>query len=124
MKRVLVVDDGGTIRMYHRAVLTEAGFDVEEAVNGMEGLEKALQGGFDLLLVDVNMPKMDGFRMISQLRRDPNVQHVPAIMITTESREVDREQAMAAGANLFLTKPVKPDELRAAAFLMTGWEGP
>lgn len=122
MKRVLVVDDGGTIRLYHRTVLSEAGFEVEEAVNGMEGLEKVLQSPFDLLLVDVNMPKMNGFRMLEQLRRDPAVGHIPAIMITTESHEVDQEQSLAAGANLFLLKPVRPDELRAAAFLMTGVE--
>ncbi|MBF0285176.1 MAG: response regulator [Magnetococcales bacterium] len=123
MKRVLVVDDGGTIRLYHRTVLTEAGFTVEEAVNGMEGLEKAMQGEFDLLLVDVNMPKMDGFRMIAQLRREPAAWRVPVIMITTEHRDVDREQALIAGANLFLVKPVRPEELRAAACLMTGMEG-
>ncbi|MBF0097866.1 MAG: response regulator [Magnetococcales bacterium] len=120
MKRILVVDDGGTVRMYHRTVLEEAGFVVEEAGNGLEGIEKALDGAYDLLLVDINMPKMDGLRMVHELRAEAAVREVPAIMITTESQAKDKEQAYLAGANYFMIKPVRPDELRAVALLMTG----
>jgi two-component system chemotaxis response regulator CheY len=120
MKKILIVDDGNTVRMYHRTVLLEAGFQVEEAINGLEGLEKALGGTFDLLLVDINMPKMDGFRMLRTLRREKNTQALPAIMISTESQLHDKEQAFRAGANFFMIKPVRPDELKWAALLMTG----
>ena len=64
MKRVLVVDDSLTTRAYYRFVLEGAGFGVDEAVNGLEGLERAMGGAFDLAIVDVNMPKMDGYTMI------------------------------------------------------------
>ncbi|MGN7610965.1 response regulator [Magnetococcales bacterium HHB-1] len=120
MKKILAVDDGGTVRMYHRTVLQEAGFEVEEAVNGMEGMEKALSTPFDLYLVDINMPKMDGLRMLRKLRQDKATQSTPAIMITTESQIKDKEQAYLAGANYFMIKPVRPDELTMAVRLMTG----
>ena len=70
-KRILVVDDALTVRMYCRDVLERAGFDVEEAGNGIEGLERALGGGFDLLFVDINMPRMDGYEMVRHLRERP-----------------------------------------------------
>jgi len=61
--RILVVEDGITMRMFYRQVLEDAGFEVEEAVNGLEGVERAMAESFDLLVVDVNMPKMDGYTL-------------------------------------------------------------
>lgn len=120
MARILVVDDATTVRMYYRDVLEEAGFTVEEAVNGFEGLEKAVAESFDLILVDVNMPKMDGYTFLRQGRTMPELQAVPAVMISTESAAQDRERAYAAGANLYLVKPVRPDVLTAVATVMAG----
>lgn len=120
MARILVVDDATTVRMYYRDVLEEAGFTVEEAVNGFEGLEKAVAESFDLILVDVNMPKMDGFTFLRQGRTMPELQAVPAVMISTESAAQDRERAYAAGANLYLVKPVRPDVLTEVAIVMAG----
>jgi two-component system chemotaxis response regulator CheY len=106
-KRALVVDDATTVRMYHRGILEGAGFEVAEAMNGMEGLERALSAEVppDLLLVDVNMPRMDG---------------IPAIMISTEREVSDADTAFSAGANLFLVKPVLPDVLARCARALAG----
>ncbi|MCJ2089997.1 response regulator [Methylobacterium sp. E-005] len=120
MARILVVDDATTVRMYYRDVLEEAGFAVEEAVNGFEGLEKAVAESFDLILVDVNMPKMDGYAFLRQGRTMSELQVVPAVMISTESAAQDRERAYAAGANLYLVKPVRPEVLTEVATVMAG----
>ncbi|MGV7030689.1 response regulator [Methylobacterium symbioticum] len=120
MARVLVVDDATTVRMYYRDVLESAGFTVEEAVNGFEGLEKAIAQSFDLLVVDVNMPKMDGYAFLRQGRALPELRAVPALMISTESAPQDRVRAYAAGANLYLVKPVQPQTLAEAARVMAG----
>ncbi|MEH3159754.1 MAG: response regulator [Sphingomonas taxi] len=121
-KRVLVVDDGMTTRLYYREVLEGAGFAVEEAVNGVEGLERALMGAFDLLIVDVNMPKMDGYEMIAQVRADPALHAIPIITISTEAHEQDADRAYVAGANLYLVKPADPAQLTETACLLTGVE--
>ncbi|NYZ16832.1 response regulator [Azospirillum sp. RWY-5-1] len=118
--RVLVVDDAATVRAYTRSVLTADGFAVEEAVNGMEGLERALAQPPDLLIVDINMQKMDGYAMLRRLRREPSLAAVPAVMISTEEKPADRERALEAGANWYFVKPVRPDDLVAAARLLTG----
>ncbi|GAB6042833.1 response regulator [Endothiovibrio diazotrophicus] len=120
MKKVLVIDDAATVRLYYRQVLSEERFEVAEAINGLEGLEKALAGGFDLFVVDVNMPKMDGYAFIQHVRREPALQGTPAIMISTEAQERDATLAYAAGANCYLVKPVRPETLTLYARLMTG----
>jgi two-component system chemotaxis response regulator CheY len=116
MKRILIVDDAATVRMYHRGILESAGYAVEEAVNGLEALEKALLTPFDLYLVDVNMPKLDGYGFLSQLRSQP-LDQVPVIMVSTEATEQDRLRAFAAGANFYLIKPTRPDQLLAPIHL-------
>lgn len=119
-RRVLVVDDAATVRAYTRQVLEADGFAVEEAVNGIEGLERALGNPPDLLIVDVNMPKMDGYSMLHAVRRDAALRDIPALMVSTEAKESDRARALAAGANWYLVKPVRPDALALAARLLTG----
>lgn len=118
--KVLVVDDATTVRMFYRQALEAIGYAVEEAVNGYEGLEKALCQEFDLLLVDINMPKMDGYQMLRAIRHDAALQQVPAIMISTEAQEADALRAYQAGANLYMTKPVRPNELTQIVRLMVG----
>lgn len=122
--RILVVDDGITMRMFFRDVLEGAGFEVEEAANGVEGIERALVGGFDLLLVDVNMPKMDGYEMVRQLRDDPALRAIPVVTISTEDKDSDVVRAYQAGANLYLVKPVKPADLAGTVRLLTGGAAP
>jgi two-component system chemotaxis response regulator CheY len=117
---ILIIDDSSTSRMYYRELLEEDGFRVEEAINGLEGLEKVMSQNFGLILVDLNMPKMDGYTFLDQLRRDPELRAVAAIMISTEGRDSDRTKAYAAGANAYIVKPADPVELAAHARLMTG----
>ena len=111
MKRILIVDDAATVRMYHRAILESAGYAVEEAVNGIEALEKALTAVYDLFLVDVNMPKMDGYAFLRELRGHSELAQPPAVMISTEAEVVDRTKAYEAGANFYMMKPTRPDSL-------------
>lgn len=120
MKRILIVDDAATVRMYHRNILEAAGFTVEEAVNGIEALEKSLhEPFFDLYLVDINMPKLDGYGFLRELRAQ-DIFQAPAIMISTEEEISDHKLAYAAGASVYLVKPVKPDQLLIHVKLLIG----
>ncbi|WPL15925.1 Chemotaxis protein CheY [Thiorhodovibrio winogradskyi] len=122
MKRILVIDDAATVRLYHREILEAAGFEVSEAINGLEALERVAEGPFDLYLVDINMPKLDGYGFLRELRgRD--IPQAPAIMISTEAEESDQRRGFESGANLYLVKPARPDQLLAHVRLLLG-EGP
>jgi len=119
MKRALIIDDAATVRMYHRNTLEAGGLEVSEAVNGIEGLEKALLTPFDIYLVDINMPKLDGYGFLRELR-SRDLPQAPAIMVSTEAQAEDQARAFASGANLYLTKPVKPEQLLAQVRLLLG----
>lgn len=119
VKHILIVDDAATVRMYHRAILEEAGYAVAEAVNGIEALEKTAAGSYDLYLVDVNMPQMDGFGFLRALRAQDGPQ-APAIMVSTEAEDGDRRQAFGAGANHYLVKPARPQQLLRTVGLLLG----
>lgn len=122
--RILVVDDAATVRMYHRKMLGDAGWQVDEAVNGVEALEKVMgqpaDQAFDLFVVDVNMPKMDGYAFVRELRRLPQVPAAPVLMVSTEAQARDASAAQDAGANCYLVKPAKPAELVLTAALLLG----
>ncbi|MFC4157885.1 response regulator [Chitinimonas lacunae] len=120
MHRVLIVDDASTVRLYYREVLTSPDLLLDEAVNGLEALEKALSMPYDLYLVDVNMPTMDGYRFLAELRGHTEMKQAPAIMISTESATHDAQAAYRAGANLYLVKPVRPEELTLNTRLLLG----
>jgi two-component system chemotaxis response regulator CheY len=118
----LVVDDAVTIRRFHRDILEKAGMLVEEATNGLEALERALAAPAPpgLLVVDVNMPGMDGYAFLRAARLDPSLAAVPAIMVTTEREPHDAERGYASGANLVLAKPVRPEVLAGFARILAG----
>ena len=119
--RILVVDDAATVRLYHRSILSDAGFSVSEAANGYEALECALLDSFDLFLVDVNMPRMDGYALVeSPQAQDGATAATPIVMCSSETEPADAERAYAAGANLYLTKPAKADDLVLIARALTG----
>ena len=123
-KRVLVIDDAALVRMYYRDALERAGFQVDEALNGLEALEKLLEAPADLLIVDVNMPQMDGFTFLKVLRRqDGPVASIPALVTSTEAKPQDMAAARAAGANFYLVKAVSQDALVEHAALMMGVSG-
>ncbi|KDB50941.1 response regulator receiver protein [Sphaerotilus natans subsp. natans DSM 6575] len=124
MKHILVVDDAATVRMYHRKMLGDAGWSVDEAVNGLEALERvlALPPGqcYDLYVVDINMPKMDGYTLVRELRRLSQTAQKPVLMVSTEAQMHDAVAAEEAGANVYLIKPARPKELVLTAALMMG----
>jgi len=119
MKRILIIDDAATVRMYHRSILEPAGYKVEEAWNGIEALEKALESPFDLYLVDINMPKLDGYGFLRELRQRQIAQQ-PAIMVSTEAEARDEKAAYQSGANSYLIKPVQQSQLLSFVRLMLG----
>lgn len=118
--RVLVVDDAATVRLYHSQALESAGFAVAEAANGLEAVEAALQTPFDLFVVDVNMPIMDGYACVEALRGESVASTAPILMVSTENQPRDADQAYAVGANLYLVKPIDPARLGRLATLYTG----
>ena len=121
MRRILLVDDSHTVRLYGRSILTSLpDVEIEEAQNGIEALEKAVAQRFDLLLVDVNMPKMDGYTLLRELRRRPELWSIPAIMVTTEDKAEDLRRAYGAGASFHLSKPFDPEFLRRSVVLLLG----
>jgi two-component system chemotaxis response regulator CheY len=117
---VVIVDDARTVRLYYRGILERAGIEVTEAANGLEGLEKAAEVLPSLLVVDINMPKMDGYSMLRAVRADSLTRSIPAIMISTEAEGRDAQRAYQAGANVYLVKPVRPDQLLSIAQLLMG----
>ena len=119
--RVLIVDDSSLVRLYYRAALEKAGFEVEQAINGIEAMERTLSQPFELVIVDVNMPRMDGFTFVRALRRiATDVASLPALMISTEAEVQDIDAARAAGANFYLVKPVSEVELVRHVCVLTG----
>jgi len=122
--RILVIDDAATVRMYHRKLLGDAGWQTDEAINGMEALEKVAAQPSDapyaLYVVDINMPKLDGYGFVRELRRLPALLQAPVLMVSTEAQAQDASAAMDAGANCYLLKPAKPAELVLTAALLLG----
>jgi two-component system chemotaxis response regulator CheY len=108
---ILTVDDSTSVRMTTRLALTGAGYRVTEAVDGLDGLNKAKSTRFDMVVTDLNMPNMNGLKMIEEMRRLPNQVGVPILFLTTESDAEMKNRAKAAGATGWLTKPFEPDQL-------------
>ncbi len=100
------------MRRYYRNILAPAGFEIDEALNGLEALEKLLDHAVDLLIVDINMPKMDGLTFLKTLRaQTSDIASIPALVISTEAAAADIAAARQAGANFYLSKPIQPEIL-------------
>jgi two-component system chemotaxis response regulator CheY len=110
-KTILAVDDSASIRQMVSFTLKSAGYDVIEAVDGMDGLEKAKGRSVNLILTDQNMPRMDGLTLIKNLRAMTQYGAVPILMLTTESSDAMKSQGRAAGATGWLVKPFDPQKL-------------
>jgi two-component system chemotaxis response regulator CheY len=120
-KTILVVDDAALVRLYYRSTLEAAGFRVAEALNGLEALEKLLVAPVDLLIVDVNMPQMDGFTFLQVLRqKERALASIPALVTSTEAADADFAAARAAGANYYLVKPIDGPTLVEFAAMLCG----
>jgi len=110
-KNILTVDDSASIRQMVAFTLKSAGYNVIEAVDGQEGLDKAKSNTAHLVLTDQNMPKMDGLTLIKTLRGLPQYKATPILMLTTESSDAMKAQGKAAGATGWLVKPFDPQKL-------------
>lgn len=113
MPTILAVDDSASMRQMVAFTLKGAGFGVIEAVDGVDALAKAKNSKVDLVLTDVNMPKMDGISLIKELRVLPNYKFTPILMLTTESGSDKKTEGKSAGATGWIVKPFNPDQLLA-----------
>jgi two-component system chemotaxis response regulator CheY len=113
MGSILTVDDSPSIRQMIKVVLTPAGHTVHEAGDGAQGLEKAKSTKMDLVITDLNMPVMNGLELIKALRATPSLLGLPIVFLTTESSDTLKQEAKAAGATGWITKPFKPEQLLA-----------
>jgi len=110
--KVLIVDDSPTMRQLIIFALKRiADFQMVEASDGLDGLKKLGADKFDLILTDLNMPVMDGLKLIAMLRNDPNYRTVPIVIITTEGAVDDRDRALALGADACITKPIQNTQI-------------
>ena len=110
-KKILAVDDSGSLRQMLNFSLRTGGYQVVDAVDGVDGLAKAQATQFDLVLTDQNMPNMDGLTLIRSLRALPAYRQVPILMLTTESSPEMKSKGREAGANGWLVKPFDPNRL-------------
>lgn len=113
MKRILAVDDSASVRQMISFTLRKAGYEVGEAVDGQDGVAKAGESKFDMIITDLNMPRMDGIQMISALRAMSAYHFTPILMLTTESQPEKKDAGRKAGATGWVVKPFNADQLLA-----------
>lgn len=112
MSNILVVEDSPTMRqLISFAIKRIPDTVVIEATDGLDALKKLSSEKIDLILADINMPVMDGLRLLSIVRGNPSYKDIPVIIITTEGAEEDKKKALAIGANAYLPKPIQTQEL-------------
>ncbi len=113
---ILVIEDSPTMRQLISFALKRLpGVRIVEATDGVDALKKLSSEKFDLILTDINMPIMDGLKLVSLVRNDANYRAVPIVVITTEGAKEDRERALALGANDYITKPIQANRILALA---------
>ena len=110
VKRILVVDDSITVREVERKLLQNRGYDVEVAVDGVDGLNAVRLGSYDLVISDVDMPRMTGIELVTQIKQDPQLKSLPVMIVSYKDRDEDRMAGLEAGANYYLTKSSFRDE--------------
>jgi two-component system chemotaxis response regulator CheY len=114
VKSVLIVEDSATTRAMIRAVIEdmEEEFIAQEASTGFEALRLLPQGSFDLIITDINMPDVNGLELIHFVKTNPNYQHIPMVIVTTERSSEDKERGLALGASAYITKPFTSQQLQ------------
>jgi two-component system sensor histidine kinase and response regulator WspE len=110
VKRVLAVDDSLTVRELERKLLTSRGYITEVAVDGMDGWNAVRAGNYDLVIIDVDMPRMDGIELTTLIKQDPRFKSLPVMIVSYKDREEDRLRGLEAGADYYLTKGSFHDE--------------
>ena len=118
--RVLVVDDSAMVRDLHSFMLRGGGYEVRQATNGFEALEMVLNERYDLIISDVNMPKMDGLELTRRIRITAGYQNTPVILVSTEAEAGDRVEGLRAGANVYVVKPARANDLILNARMLLG----
>jgi len=120
MKTILTVDDSASVRQMVKLTLSAAGYGIVEAVEGRDGLAKAKANTINMVVTDLNMPGMNGLEFIRELRQLPPYRGIPIVFLTTESDDGIKQQAKAAGATGWITKPFKQEQLLAVAKKLLG----
>jgi DNA-binding response OmpR family regulator len=117
----LLADDDEAISSMMKQILMHSGYSVHLAINGEEALKMIYEIKPDLILLDINMPKMTGYQVCQKIRADPQLKHVPVLMLTVLDRKEELIKSLDAGADDFINKPFNPEELmaRVRAFLRT-----
>ena len=110
-KRILYIEDNLENRLLMRRVLMAEGYDFEEAFDGNSGLQKAAESPPDLILIDINLPEIDGYEVTARLKQLPNMTGVPIIAVTANVMKGDREKTLAAGCDGYIQKPIDVDLL-------------
>ena len=110
-KRILTVDDSRTMRDLLMVALTQAGYEVLQAEDGLLGLQVLQNESVDLIITDINMPRLDGFGFIEGVRQDALRRSIPILVLTTESDQAKKDRARQAGATGWIVKPFSPDKL-------------
>ncbi|QDX81385.1 response regulator [Denitratisoma sp. DHT3] len=119
-KTILAVDDSESLRQMVSFTLGTSGYEVVQAVDGVDGLDKAQATAFDLVLTDQNMPRMDGLVLIKSLRALPQYRRTPILMLTTESSDAMKQQGRSSGATGWLVKPFAPQKLLEVVKMVIG----
>jgi len=113
---ILIVEDSPTMRQLISFALKRIrGVRIVEAGDGVDGLKKVSAEKFDMIFTDINMPVMDGLKLISLVREDANHKGIPIVVITTEGAQEDRQRALALGADDYITKPIQPNRILEVA---------
>ncbi len=118
-KRILIVEDQEDNRIIMRDVLSAAGYELIEAVNGEDGVSRAQRDRPDLILMDIQMPVLDGYEATRQIKADPNLKATPIIAVTSYALSGDQAKARAAGCDGYVSKPFSPRELLASVLSLT-----
>ncbi len=113
-KTILVVDDSASLRQVVSIALKGAGYDVIEACDGKDGLDKIKGQKISLVISDVNMPNMDGITFVKEMKKLPEFKFTPVIMLTTEGQESKKQEGQEAGAKAWVVKPFQPAQMLAA----------
>lgn len=119
-KIIMTADDSASVRQMVRFTLDQAGYDIVEAEDGRDALDKLKSTKVDMLLTDLNMPNMDGIELIRETRTDPQYKFMPIVMLTTESQDSKKQEGKKAGATGWIVKPFSPEQLVAVVRKVLG----
>ncbi len=110
-KKILIIDDSESIREILKALLEKEGYSITLAINGLEGIMKADENNFDLIMTDLHMPELDGIGFISSIRQREAYQYIPILILTTETQQEEKNRAKEAGATGWIIKPFMPSKI-------------